>query len=85
MSSNPFVLPANEYKRNLDIVGAYFDQNSFFLHRQTDQPLERCREFIKGQVKKGGRFPMRNPPVLALKQVSPGNRERVDETFRGLS
>ncbi len=83
MSDNPFVLPVSEYKRNLDIVGAYFEQNAFFLHRQTGQPIEKCTAFIKTQVSRSGKFPIKNPPVLALKQVSPGNRERVDETFLG--
>lgn len=83
MSNNPFVLPANEYKRNLDIVKAYLDQNSFFLHRMSGRPLDTCRQFIGKQVRSGGKFPLKNPPVLALKQVSPGNRERVDETFMG--
>lgn len=83
MSSNPFVLPAQEYKRDLDIVGAYVTQTSFFLHRQTGRPLETCKQFIRGQLRKDGKFPLKNPPVLALKQISPGNRERVDESFLG--
>lgn len=83
MSTNPFVLPASEYKRNLNLVEAYFDQNAFFLHRSTGKPLETCKQFIKEQLGRNGKFPLKNPPVLALKQVSSGNRERVDESFLG--
>lgn len=78
---NPFVLPKQEYRRNLDLVTGYFSQNTLFLHKMTKQPRERCLKSIRRTVSRGGKHPIRDPNMLILRQESPGNRVRDEKTF----
>lgn len=80
---NPFVLPKEQYKRNLNIVAGYIRQCALFLAVQTGDPYEKCVQFVKNAIKPGGKFALQDPEVLALEQVSPGNREKVNKTFLG--
>lgn len=80
---NPFVLPAQQYKRNLNIVRAYVEQNALYLHKETGEPYDDCVQFVQSQIKSGGQFPIKDPQVLSLEQVSPGNRQQVERTFLG--
>ena len=78
---NPFVLPKDQYTRDLDLLKGYFDQNAHFLSTMTGQPREIALAFLKRTLSRGGRFPMRDPNMLVLKQESPGNRVRDEMTL----
>lgn len=78
---NPFVLQKAEYTRDLDLLKGYFDQNTLFLHRMTGQPQDKCLAFLKKTLSRGGKFPLRDPNMLVLKQESPGNRVRDEMTM----
>lgn len=78
---NPFVLPKAEYKRDLDLLKGYFNQNTFFLHRMTGQPKVKCHAFLRKTLSRGGAFPLRDPNMLVLRQDSPGNRVRDEMTM----
>ncbi len=78
---NPFVLPKEEYRRDLNLMKGYFDQNSLFLQRMTGESPERCLQFLKKTLSRGGKFPLRDPNMLILKQESPGNRVRDEMTL----
>jgi hypothetical protein len=78
---NPFVLPKEEYRRDLNLMKGYFDQNSLFLQRMTGESPERCLQFLKKTLSRGGKFPLRDPNMLVLKQESPGNRVRDEMTL----
>lgn len=80
---NHFVLPADQYKRNLNLVGAYVEQNAMLLHKQTGRPYEECEKFVKDCIRPDGQFAIKDPQVFSLEQVSPGNREQVPRTFLG--
>jgi len=80
---NPFVLPKEAYKRDLDLLKGYFDQNTLFLHRMTGQPEEKCLAFLKKTLSRGGKYPLRDPNMLVLKQESPGNRVKTEMTLLG--
>lgn len=71
---NPFVLPKEAYVRDLDLMRGYFEQNSLFLQRMTGKPEEQVMSFLKTALSRGGKFPIRDPNMLVLKQESPGNR-----------
>lgn len=79
--ANPFVLDKSEYKRDLDLLRGYFSQNTLFLHKMTRQPRDRCLKSIRKQVSRGGKFPIKDPNMLILKQESPGNRVKSEVTF----
>lgn len=81
--ANPFVLEKKEYKRDLDLIKGYFSQNSLFLHKMTGQPREKCMKFLRKQLSRGGKFPIKDPNMLILRKESPGNRVRGEATFLG--
>jgi len=78
---NPFVLPKAEYRRDLDLLKGYFNQNSLYLQRMTGQSPDKCLQFLKKTLSRGGAFPLRDPNMLVLKQESPGNRVRDEMTL----
>lgn len=78
---NPFVLPKEAYKRDLDLLKGYFRQNVLFLQRMTSQSEKRCLDFLKKTLSRGGKFPLCDPAMLVLKQESPGNRVRDEITL----
>lgn len=67
--NNPFVLTADEYKRDINLLRSYVAQNTLFLSTMTDQPIERCREFVIRQIKPEGQFPVKDPAVLSVRQT----------------
>lgn len=78
---NPFILKPEEYTRDLNIVKAYLDQNSLYLHLETGDPLEECVAFVKKTIKPGSSNGIKDPEILSIEQVTPGNRKQVDRTF----
>lgn len=73
---NPFVLPKDQYTRDLNLVKGFYDQNSYFLERMTDQTKQRTRTFLNTTLSRTGAFPLRDPNMMILRQDSPGNRVR---------
>jgi len=78
---NPFVLPKDQYTRDLNLLKGYFDQNIHFLTTMTGQPKEKAMNFLKRNLSRGGDFPLRDPNMLVLKQESPGNRVKTEMTL----
>jgi hypothetical protein len=78
---NPFVLEPTEYKRNIDIVNAYIEQNALYLHLETGDSLSECTKFVKNTVRPGAKHGIKDPEIVSLEQTSPGNRVRVERTF----
>jgi len=79
--NNPFVLPADQYKRDLNLIGGYVAQQSRYLSIMTGDPLNVCRDAVKQIAFRDPETKMRDPEAVTLRQMSPGNRERVDTTF----
>ena len=44
---NPFVLPAEKYKRDLNILNHYLKDASTYLSLMTGKPLEECIDYVK--------------------------------------
>lgn len=81
LMENPFVLPKEAYVRDLDLLKGYFEQNTHYLHRMTGQPEDKCLAFLKRTLSRGGKYPLRDPNMLVLKQESPGNRVKTEMTL----
>lgn len=73
--SNPFLRETEDYKRNLNVLGTYVDDNAFYLHKRTGQPLERCKEFVVREISSNGTLPVTDPDCAVLTKHTPGNRE----------
>ncbi|WP_144106664.1 family B DNA polymerase [Paraburkholderia sp. BCC1886] len=80
---SPFVLPASEYKRDIDVFRHYVDQASAFLALRTGRSQEYCREYVKKNLKADGRFPFKDPAIQYLRRNENGDREKVEGTLGG--
>jgi len=78
---NPFILPDNEYQRDLDIIKGYHNQAAKYLHLQTGQPLDDCLDFVKRKThpKQEGGF--KDPRALVLAKDKNGDRQKDGITF----
>lgn len=79
---NPFVLKPTDYKRDLNILRHYVEDQAFNLHRQTGKPLEVCTEWLKTQLRPGGQFEFKDPEIYFLRRGANGDRhEEVGTTL----
>lgn len=61
-----FLLPAEEYQRDMDILSTYINDNAMHLHLQTGQPLEVCAAFVKRKISRDGDHPIQNPKTTII-------------------
>lgn len=78
---NPFVLPQNEYKRDLDIFKHYLNDASTYLSRMTGKPKAECLEYVKTQLKPGGQFEFKDPKIVYLERQENGDRVQKEGTL----
>ena len=78
---NPFVKDKSEYKRNVDILDAYYRDTSTYLAKMTGKPIEECLAHVKRVTAKDGMFPLKDPDVLLLSKEKEGERERMVMPF----
>lgn len=71
---NPFVLQAKDYKRDIDVLKHYIDQGATYLATMTDKPYEVCYNYIRDQVKPGGKFEFKDPSIQYLERDDNGDR-----------
>lgn len=78
---NPFVLPAEEYVRKVDIVKDYTESQALYLHLMRGVDLNTCREFVRESMRQGGVNGLRDPKTLILESRRRGNRNKEVTTF----
>lgn len=84
MSEQYFILNDDEdsYKRNIDPVNHYVEQVSYYINKQTNIPIERCRELIKKAIQDREAFPMiQNPKVLHYQRQRNGDKQIVERSL----
>lgn len=75
MSENLFLRPREFYKRELNPVRDYVEQNGFYLHRMSGRDIKDCKQFIVGGLK-NKLFPdVTNPVVDFYERNDFGDRE----------
>lgn len=80
---NPFTLPKTEYKRDLNLVGNYIKDSAHYLHTMTGKPLDECIEYVRRNLKPGGRFEIKDPQVRYLERGENGDRVEKMGSFLG--
>lgn len=80
-SENPFVLPINEYIRDLDILKHYVDDSASFLSISTGKTKEECKKFVIESLKPGGQFEFKDPQVKYLKRADNSDRAPAETTL----
>lgn len=82
MSSNPFVLPAEQYVRFLDPIGDYIRQAGMYLSVQTNTDYNKCCEFVARAIKQNGVMPAKPPRIKYTERKQNGDREiKVTTTY----
>lgn len=76
--NNPFILDIKEYKKDVDLVKHYVDQASFFLSINTNTDIEQCKEFVKNQLKPGGKFEFKDPRITYTFRENFEDRVKVE-------
>lgn len=79
---NYFVLPADAYKRDVDVLKHYVEDATTYLMVSTGKPKEVCLDFIKKNLRPGGDFPFVDPEVEYLQREENGDRARKTTTLR---
>lgn len=74
MNENPFVLPVEQYKRDINVIRDYIDDQARYLSIETGQSYERCADFVKTQLRPDGQFPFRDPRILYTERGENGDR-----------
>jgi hypothetical protein len=72
---NPFVLAPEAYKRDIDVFKHYLLHSADYLSTMTGKPVAECFEWVKNQLKPGGRFPFQDPKIQYLERGENGDRE----------
>lgn len=83
---NPFVLPAEAYKRNLNFYPTYVKDAALHLHKTTGKSLEYCEAWVRKTVSKDGTRPLVDPQIEYLERNEYGDREvkttKLSEYFK---
>lgn len=74
MSNNPFVLSADQYKRDINVLGHYQRDTALYLSKMTGRPLDECVSFVKQSLAPGGQFEFKDPDILFLERGDNGDR-----------
>lgn len=78
---NPFVLATSEYRRDIDVLKHYVDDAAAYIQIMTGAPKERALEFVRTQIRPGGKFAFRDPAVLLLEREDNGDRVKKTTTL----
>lgn len=80
---NAFILPDTEYKRDLNFIEGYMNDNALYLSLMTQDPFDECRDFVKEQSRPGGMFALNNPTITLLEKDDYGDRQLKQGTLLG--
>lgn len=81
--NNPFLLPAEHYNRNFEIVRGIVEDNAKYIQLMTNDPYEDCYNYVRSALKPDGEFPIQNPKCLVLERNQYGDREEKVVSFLG--
>lgn len=71
---NPFVLPVKEYKRDIDVLKHYIDQAATYLSTMEGVPYHDAFNWVRDQVKPGGKYQFKDPEIKYLERNDHGDR-----------
>lgn len=74
-----FILPPDQYTRDLDIVKTYIHNNALNLVKRHGAAWDKAVDFVKGLIGKEGKYPLNNPSVIIIDKDKVGDR-RVRKT-----
>lgn len=78
---NPFTLPKTEYKRDLNLLKNYVNDAAHYLQVSTGKSFEECEQWVRTNLKAGGKFEIKDPTVRYLDREENGDRVEKTTTF----
>lgn len=73
--NNPFVLPRDDYKRDLDIFGNYIKDTAKYLSIMTGDPFDECRTHVMSTIReKDTEFGIKDPTITFFNREENGDR-----------
>ena len=81
---NPFILPTEEYGRDLNVLERYYQDTARYLALETGRSHDECYQWVREKTHpETGSMPLKDPKVLSLKRDQPGMRDKWETTFLG--
>lgn len=71
----------DNYVRQKNVLEQYIIQSATYVSRMSGDPIDKCIDFIKKNLKEGGLAPLKDPEVLFLQRTKTGDREQRTSTF----
>ncbi|WP_233875059.1 family B DNA polymerase [Paraburkholderia adhaesiva] len=81
-TANPFVLPADQYTRDIDVLGHYVRQTVSYLSAMSGESPRECLRFVQSNLQSGGAFAFQDPEVTYLQRSANGDRELKTDTLQ---
>jgi hypothetical protein len=83
LSHNPFILPEEDYKRDIDPLGHYKDDAARYLSIMSGRAKEYCATYIEKEMAPGGKFEFKDPSAMFLFRQENGDRVKRAMPFLG--
>lgn len=74
MSKSLFVKEPDQYNRDINPIRHYIEQSAYYLHIQTGDDIEQCRQFVINTIKANENKEFRDPVVQFLHRGDNGDR-----------
>ncbi|MBB5409339.1 hypothetical protein HDG34_003280 [Paraburkholderia sp. HC6.4b] len=71
----PFTLRADQYARDIDVLGHYVRQTVSYLTAMTGASRDECLRFVQSNLESDGTFAFQDPDVTYLQRNERGDRE----------
>ena len=81
LTENVFILKPEQYTRHLNPIGQYVDQQAQFLSIMRNYPLDKARQWVLKNIRKDGKFPLRNPKVIYVHKDENDDRVKGETTL----
>lgn len=78
--NNPFLLPDEEYTRNIDSISSYIEQQAFYISTLRDKPYEQVRTWLFDRMKDESTG-LKDPMVNLLSRENSIDRFRTKRTL----
>lgn len=79
---NPFLVPPEQYTRDVDELGHYVTAQASFISRKYGRPFLDVKKWVLDSIKPDGCNPLKDPKIQYIQQVSRGNREVKVSTLK---
>jgi hypothetical protein len=79
--TNPFVLPKQNYARDIAVIRHYVNDAALYMSKMTNKSVEECEAFVRTQLRAGGQFEFKDPTVHYLERKPNGDRVKAKTTL----